>query len=130
MVLYVFLKANGNNRELHVLTHSCPARRASDIPAAAPSNTCGPRRNRPAEGLYSYRSKRQLIRLPTAPRTIRFISTQERRWSEECMFIGCVRWLPASSRSEEHTSELQSLLRISYAVFFLNKHNTLCYVSK
>src|SRR3546814_5540199 len=25
------------------------------------------------------------------------------------------------SRSEEHTSELQSLMRISYAVFFLNK---------
>src|SRR3546814_5509475 len=25
-------------------------------------------------------------------------------------------------RSEEHTSELQSLMRISYAVFFLNKH--------
>src|SRR3546814_8098381 len=25
-------------------------------------------------------------------------------------------------RSEEHTSELQSLMRISYAAFFLNKH--------
>src|SRR3546814_3291341 len=29
--------------------------------------------------------------------------------------------LPAASRSEEHTSELQSLMRISYAVFCLNK---------
>src|SRR3546814_6512331 len=28
---------------------------------------------------------------------------------------------PDSSRSEEHTSELQSLMRISYAVFFLKK---------
>src|SRR3546814_9473528 len=28
------------------------------------------------------------------------------------------------SRSEEHTSELQSLMRISYAVFFLKKKNT------
>src|SRR3546814_5112607 len=27
-------------------------------------------------------------------------------------------------RSEEHTSELQSLMRISYAVFFLKKKNT------
>src|SRR3546814_9066958 len=27
----------------------------------------------------------------------------------------------AAARSEEHTSELQSLMRISYAVFFLNK---------
>src|SRR3546814_3175719 len=30
----------------------------------------------------------------------------------------------ASSRSEEHTSELQSLMRISYAVFCLKKKNT------
>src|SRR3546814_6980936 len=32
--------------------------------------------------------------------------------------------LEAASRSEEHTSELQSLMRISYAVFCLNKKNT------
>src|SRR3546814_3298380 len=31
---------------------------------------------------------------------------------------------PASFRSEEHTSELQSLMRISYAVFCLKKKNT------
>src|SRR3546814_5809422 len=31
------------------------------------------------------------------------------------------------SRSEEHTSELQSLMRISYAVFCLNKHKKLHY---
>src|SRR3546814_5074752 len=29
-------------------------------------------------------------------------------------------------RSEEHTSELQSLMRISYAVFCLKKKNTFC----
>src|SRR3546814_5222619 len=29
--------------------------------------------------------------------------------------------LPRAERSEEHTSELQSLMRISYAVFCLNK---------
>src|SRR3546814_8022887 len=33
-----------------------------------------------------------------------------------------------ATRSEEHTSELQSLMRISYAVFCLKKKNTLlCY---
>src|SRR3546814_1995150 len=34
--------------------------------------------------------------------------------------------VPRTIRSEEHTSELQSLMRISYAVFCLNKknHNT------
>src|SRR3546814_5754742 len=30
---------------------------------------------------------------------------------------------PRPRRSEEHTSELQSLMRISYAVFFLKKKN-------
>src|SRR3546814_5043444 len=30
------------------------------------------------------------------------------------------------TRSEEHTSELQSLMRISYAVFCLKKKKTLC----
>src|SRR3546814_3384322 len=36
-------------------------------------------------------------------------------------------WLtlnPGADRSEEHTSELQSLMRISYAVFCLKKKNT------
>src|SRR3546814_5322204 len=34
-------------------------------------------------------------------------------------------WEAAAARSEEHTSELQSLMRISYAVFCLkNKKNT------
>src|SRR3546814_3120318 len=31
------------------------------------------------------------------------------------------QWSPPPSRSEEHTSELQSLMRISYAVFCLKK---------
>src|SRR3546814_2348943 len=33
----------------------------------------------------------------------------------------------ASTRSEEHTSELQSLMRISYAVFCLKKQKTITY---
>src|SRR3546814_4279239 len=32
--------------------------------------------------------------------------------------------IPATRRSEEHTSELQSLMRISYAVFCLKTKNT------
>src|SRR3546814_4823825 len=35
------------------------------------------------------------------------------------------RWRRTPSRSEEHTSELQSLMRISYAVFCLKKKNTI-----
>src|SRR3546814_1668744 len=33
------------------------------------------------------------------------------------------KWEIDTGRSEEHTSELQSLMRISYAVFCLNKKN-------
>src|SRR3546814_2065680 len=39
------------------------------------------------------------------------------RWGPTIFFGG------SSARSEEHTSELQSLMRISYAVFCLNKKN-------
>src|SRR3546814_4651047 len=35
-----------------------------------------------------------------------------------------LRSVPLAIRSEEHTSELQSLMRISYAVFCLKKKNT------
>src|SRR3546814_4509602 len=37
---------------------------------------------------------------------------------------GGARRQPGGGRSEEHTSELQSLMRISYAVFCLKKKNT------
>src|SRR3546814_9319250 len=35
-----------------------------------------------------------------------------------------IHWIVSNGRSEEHTSELQSLIRISYAVFCLNNKNT------
>src|SRR3546814_4034751 len=36
-------------------------------------------------------------------------------------YVYCCGKTPPEGRSEEHTSELQSLMRISYAVFCLNK---------
>src|SRR3546814_10230792 len=45
-------------------------------------------------------------------------------WTEY-EILGCpARWCKAKWRSEEHTSELQSLMRISYAVFCLKKQKT------
>src|SRR3546814_1347008 len=38
--------------------------------------------------------------------------------------ISCASRVQRDDRSEEHTSELQSLMRISYAVFCLKKKNT------
>src|SRR3546814_8033294 len=45
------------------------------------------------------------------------------RREDDVRILGIARAI-ARSRSEEHTSELQSLMRISYAVFSLKKKNT------
>src|SRR3546814_6271333 len=45
------------------------------------------------------------------------------RHARRVLYGGEDRALPAGYRSEEHTSELQSLMRISYAVFCLKKKN-------
>src|SRR3546814_6510168 len=42
---------------------------------------------------------------------------------DEAGFSGARRSLEQTERSEEHTSELQSLMRISYAVFCLKNKN-------
>src|SRR3546814_4941631 len=61
-------------------------------------------------------SRKQPLRraeiLPSRPRTFRRISS----WPSPSAPAGSSR-----ERSEEHTSELQSLMRISYAVFCLKK---------
>src|SRR3546814_3115288 len=55
----------------------------------------------------------------TAPSTIsRSRSARGNRGVSVCVFLRGV-----VTRSEEHTSELQSLMRISYAVFCLQKKN-------
>src|SRR3546814_10613702 len=48
--------------------------------------------------------------------------TDRRPWQPDYLF--CPRPAGADPRSEEHTSELQSLMRISYAVFCLITKNT------
>src|SRR3546814_3371130 len=47
----------------------------------------------------------------------RLVALNKTRAAEEAK--GLIRWLRPEFRSEEHTSELQSLMRISYAVFCL-----------
>src|SRR3546814_8310110 len=66
----------------------------------------------PASGELSVlRSMRvlRLMRLATALPAIRRVIS------------GMFKAVPGAARSEEHTSELQSLMRISYAVFCLKK---------
>src|SRR3546814_9531543 len=47
------------------------------------------------------------------------VKFRSNRFAGLLMFLGCL--VVGSARSEEHTSELQSLMRISYAVFCLKK---------
>src|SRR3546814_6680176 len=65
--------------------------------------------------------------VPTAPPSFDVV-----RISRNCTAVFAGRAMPGSvvvikTRSEEHTSELQSLMRISYAVFCLKKkkHNSI-----
>src|SRR3546814_7236904 len=51
------------------------------------------------------------------------VVTANRFRSQERNRVDALERLVALLRSEEHTSELQSLMRISYAVFCLNKKN-------
>src|SRR3546814_8861317 len=53
------------------------------------------------------------------------ILVDEKRWIGEERFLHALNYcmLLPGPRSEEHTSELTSLLRISYAVFCLKKKN-------
>src|SRR3546814_6337216 len=52
------------------------------------------------------------------------ISVKRERCRQSCRRGRRRHRLPTSKRSEEHTSELQSLMRISYAVFCLQKKQT------
>src|SRR3546814_9812803 len=98
-----FFSLYGYHRDLHVLTHSFPTRRSSDL---GHNRDCGAgmpvrtRRNRDRSAFLPHLRDR----LPWRPP------------SKSGRSIG------GGARSEEHTSELQSLMRISYAVFCFKKN--------
>src|SRR3546814_6214057 len=53
------------------------------------------------------------------------VADMRRRFLVAALFsVPILLWSPIGRRSEEPTSELQSLMRISNAVFCLNKNNT------
>src|SRR3546814_5467484 len=63
----------------------------------------------------------QAVRRPS-DREATFTSAGMAQYQAElARMIGALRAFPSIVRSEEHTSELQSLMRISYAVFCLKK---------
>src|SRR3546814_2126254 len=78
------------------------------------------------------RPERKLFRITVRIHAPRFVpGTNERRAAQHRSMVSCNRSSasapapPVRRRSEEHTSELQSLMRISYAVFCLKKKNNI-----
>src|SRR3546814_8398350 len=99
-----FFYCYGDHRDLHVLTHSFPTRRSSDLQIKGlVVQPVGVQQGGAARGVHRRLSRHRL----------------------GGDFFLCPSLLTihagAVSRSEEHTSELQSLMRISYAVFCLKK---------
>src|SRR3546814_9311567 len=106
MLVSFFFYVYGYHRDLHVLTLSFPTRRSSDL-----GQTLAPR----AALRLGDRAGEDHHRRPGAGAEHRLQVDHQRAG----LLAGCAR--AGAGRSEEHTSELQSLMRISYAVFCLKK---------
>src|SRR3546814_4630881 len=119
MILIVFLmfffSGNADHRELHVLTHSFPTRRSSDLEGLSHATVAFD-----PEGVATH------LDACSGGTGEALAGTGENQGplvaKKRMDFRGrhC-RGLHADKGSEEHTSELQSLMRISYAVFCLKK---------
>src|SRR3546814_8213823 len=104
--MYFFFKCYGDHRDLHVRTHSFPPRRSADLIMPFGCGAC------------------DQLDLP-------FVESEaligRARLRLDRPVVGEQDSLRAAfddgGRSEEHTSELQSLMRLSYAVFCLKKKN-------
>src|SRR3546814_5151033 len=116
MVMF-FVSWYGDHRYLHVLTHSFPTRLSSDLTVATASAMIAASRSRCSMRSSSRRWAISSGFTGEPPATI-----TPRPQRGPAGRIGTTSG--AIRRSEEHTSELQSLMRISYAVFCLKKTNT------
>src|SRR3546814_9220017 len=102
---FFFFSLYGDHRDLHVLTHSFPTRRSSDLAVDGAGA--------PLPVTYA----RSELFLQTEPGKVSWELAQVNHYNTRS-------WQDyIAKRSEEHTSELQSLMRISYAVFCLKKKN-------
>src|SRR3546814_4108705 len=90
-----------DHRGLHVLTHSFPTRRSSDLGTA--------------------RSRRVRLRRAGGGLPLQDPRVPKGQCGASACSLEQADGLSGHERSEEHTSELPSLMRISYAVFCLKK---------
>src|SRR3546814_6744673 len=108
----VFFEGDGDHRDLHVLTPSFPTRRSADLehPGQAP-------RRSPLDLRLKAEGDEKCGRARRCHTGSRGQAPGRRR----CPFT---KHHADFFRSEEHTSELQSLMRSSYDVFCLKKKIT------
>src|SRR3546814_8428049 len=97
------------------------------LPKCQRTGRCGPSSYPAATETTALRWREMRISTPSTRRDRR---AKTRR---QCLYPGplvSIKGYCPARRSEEHTSELQSLMRISYAVFCLRKKKTLIEPSK
>src|SRR3546814_13926230 len=112
--VFFLFELYGDHRDLPGLTHSFPAGRSSDLLH---------------EGRNDLRAIGRMVDDDIA-RTNEIGDNAQVLLTEAGDRIGAIarrtNEVLAKERSEEHTSELQSLMRISYAVFCLKKQTSRC----
>src|SRR3546814_1373062 len=101
------------------MTHSFPTRRSSDLGVLdymlITNNEFW------LSMPFAVRSELEGIILEVTQAVNREAAAVNRRDRERILASGSSQLITLTPRSEEHTSELQSLMRISYAVFCLKK---------
>src|SRR3546814_20176627 len=126
-VVIFFFQGSGDHRDLHVLKHSFPTRRSSELDRNEIVRVR-------ATGRYARRSQDawKVRRTPgcagrgQSGEPCKVSRMGKSRVVTTDHVLPPIRYFAAGTqvprnRSEEHTSELQSLMRISYAVFCLKK---------
>src|SRR3546814_2804095 len=123
MFVYFFFKGYGDHQKQLVLTPSFPTRRSSELVTVStlmkqlplpPTCRAFPFPSMPRNDSCHPPDRAAGTRVRNAPR-------------HSGSAAGTNSPRRAASRSEEHTSELQSLMRHSYAVFCLQKQTTKIY---
>src|SRR3546814_10673620 len=117
----VFILGYGDHTDQHVLTHSFPTLRSSDLKNITRSRYCGASPS-PTGSCPSASAGRTTTAISASSAAGAFRTTMR---SDPIRAVSAF----TRARSEEHTSELQSLMRISYDVFCMKKKTLLHYIN-
>src|SRR3546814_4138049 len=116
--VFLFFLGYGDTRYLHVRPHSFPTRLSSDL-AARPGRQSEIDRHR--QLVDAAHALRDLAEIIAHGGPVFFVGHVVHAGAPHHIASVDLGRVASAQRSEEHTSELQSLMRISYAVFCLKK---------